>query len=277
VNNCLTCQGLISLCICFLAFWQIPKGPETAKFLDQEEKIAAVDRLRVDSAGTTEGGRTRWKHVRQALTSIHVLVCGLGFFFGNTAAQSFSVFAPSIIAAMGYSSTRAQLLSVGPYVSICAVFEYLTDMPGCCMHFFDSDRLVVGPIQEASHPDHCIRAPGHCWLFHARISASRSAFCQIWCAVSCRHWTLCVLANLARMGGQQLCHCNSAGGGLGHRLYHGKLRWYPCALDILTLRCAKLSHRSCNLVELLVRFLGMCCWVALVLQVGKSTERNGKA
>lgn len=111
-------QGLISLFIAVLAWWIIPRGPETAKFLSEEEKSVAIDRLRVDSAGTTEGGRTRWKHVRQALLSTHVLACGVGFFLGNTAAQSFSVFTPSIIAAMGYSSTRAQLLSVGPYVSI---------------------------------------------------------------------------------------------------------------------------------------------------------------
>lgn len=101
-----------------MAFWEIPRGPETARFLQEEEKEVAVNRLRVDSAGTTENGQTRWKHVRQAFFSTHVLVCGLGFFFGNTAAQSFSVFAPSIIAAMGYSRTQAQLLSVGPYVSL---------------------------------------------------------------------------------------------------------------------------------------------------------------
>jgi hypothetical protein len=108
------------LFIAALAYWQIPKGPETAKFLSDEEKVVAVNRLRIDSAGTTESGRTRWKHVRQALSSTHVLVCGLGFFFGNTAAQSFSVFAPSIIRDMGYASTLAQLLSVGPYVSLLA-------------------------------------------------------------------------------------------------------------------------------------------------------------
>jgi hypothetical protein len=127
-------KGVISILLSVIAFVCIPKGPVEAKFLTEEEKIVAVDRLRLDAAGTSENSaKTKWKHIWQAISSPHTLVCGLGFFFGkcvspppiisqtkmrySTAAQTFSVFSPSIIAAMGYSSTRAQLLSVGPYVS----------------------------------------------------------------------------------------------------------------------------------------------------------------
>lgn len=77
-------EGLVTLVIAGLAFWLIPSGPETAKFLTQEEKVVAVDRLRIDSAGTTEGNSTKPKHIWQALTSVHVLGCGLGFFFGKS-------------------------------------------------------------------------------------------------------------------------------------------------------------------------------------------------
>jgi MFS family permease len=77
------CEGFITLVIAGLAFWFIPAGPEAAKFLTEEEKIVAVDRLRVDSAGTSEGQSTKFKHVWQALGSVHVLGCGLGFFFGK--------------------------------------------------------------------------------------------------------------------------------------------------------------------------------------------------
>lgn len=108
----------------------------------------AVDRLRVDSAGTTEAGQTKWKHVRQALLSPHVLACGVGFFFGNTAAQSFSVFAPSIIAAMGYSRSKAQLLSVGPYVSNAnlAPNHEANFATGCCLCFFHLGWLALGSL-----------------------------------------------------------------------------------------------------------------------------------
>jgi hypothetical protein len=90
----------------------------------------------LDAAGTNEGGpeaKSKLKHILQAISSPHTLVCGLGFFFGkyvllfssrdsahnenSTGAQTFSVFSPSIIAGMGYKNEPAQLLSVGPYVS----------------------------------------------------------------------------------------------------------------------------------------------------------------
>lgn len=62
----------------------IPAGPETAKFLTEEEKVTAVNRLLADSVGTSEGGRTRFKHVWQAFSSPHVLGCGLGFFLSKS-------------------------------------------------------------------------------------------------------------------------------------------------------------------------------------------------
>ena len=161
----------------------------------------AVNRLRVDSAGTTEGGHTRWKHVRQALLSPHVLACGVGFFFGNTAAQSFSVFAPSIIAAMGYSSTRAQLLSVGPYVSIFNPLESsVANYPGLCMSLFDPDRLAFRQIQEASGADHLLCSNWHCRILHARIPAGRPPICQVRRLVPRGHRTLFISATVARLG-----------------------------------------------------------------------------
>ncbi|KAH8801421.1 major facilitator superfamily domain-containing protein [Xylogone sp. PMI_703] len=123
-------EGLISVIIGAAAFYIIPAGPAQARFLSEEEKVVAVDRLRVDSAGTTEQGHTKLKHVILAMKSPHTLGCGLGFFFGNTCAQTFSVFSPSIIAAMGYTDTKAQLLSVGPYVAAAATsifVGYLSD------------------------------------------------------------------------------------------------------------------------------------------------------
>ncbi|KEF60355.1 uncharacterized protein A1O9_01915 [Exophiala aquamarina CBS 119918] len=123
-------EGIISLFIAIAAWFIIPSGPETAKFLTEEEKATAVTRLLADAVGTSERGRTQFKHVWQALTSPHVIGCGFGFFLSNTVAQAFGVFAPSIIRGMGYSSTDAQLLSVGPYAVACGfsiAVGYLSD------------------------------------------------------------------------------------------------------------------------------------------------------
>ncbi|EIT74764.1 permease of the major facilitator [Aspergillus oryzae 100-8] len=114
-------EGLVSVILAVVAFISIPSGPETARFLTESQKQVAVDRMRIDSAGTTEHSRTTFRHVVQGLTTPPIVFCALGFFFGNTCAQSFSLFSPSIISAMGYTKELAQLLSVGPYAAACVI------------------------------------------------------------------------------------------------------------------------------------------------------------
>ncbi|CEL09731.1 Putative Permease of the major facilitator superfamily [Aspergillus calidoustus] len=114
-------EGLVSIALGIIAFLCIPSGPGTAKFLTESQRKVAVDRLQIDAAGTSEHSRTRLRHVIQGLTTLPIVACAIGFFFGNTCAQSFSLFSPSIIRAMGYTDELAQLLSVGPYVIACIV------------------------------------------------------------------------------------------------------------------------------------------------------------
>ncbi|KAL4795358.1 major facilitator superfamily domain-containing protein [Aspergillus venezuelensis] len=123
-------EGLVSIIIAIIAFFVIPSGPQTAKFLTPEERKIAVERIQLDAAGTDEHSRTTLRHIIQGLTNLPIVACALGFFFGNTCAQSFSVFSPTIIAAMGYTAELAQLLSVGPNVAACIlsiIIGYISD------------------------------------------------------------------------------------------------------------------------------------------------------
>ncbi|KAL4956290.1 major facilitator superfamily domain-containing protein [Aspergillus filifer] len=123
-------EGLVSIILAIIAFFIIPSGPQTAKFLTLEQRKVAVERIQLDAAGTDEYSRTRLRHVIQGMTNLPIVACALGFFFGNTCAQSFSVFSPSIIAAMGYTDELAQLLSVGPNVAACIlsiIIGYISD------------------------------------------------------------------------------------------------------------------------------------------------------
>jgi hypothetical protein len=67
-----------------VAFFFLPSGPSTAKFLTEEEKIVAAERLAVDAEGTTENGASgaTLKHVVQAFSSIPTICCSIGFFLG---------------------------------------------------------------------------------------------------------------------------------------------------------------------------------------------------
>ena len=55
------------------------------------------------------------KDVLRSLTSPHVLVIFVLFFMQGTALYGLALFLPSIVNALGFSTTRAQLLSVGPF------------------------------------------------------------------------------------------------------------------------------------------------------------------
>ncbi|KAL6230590.1 hypothetical protein BDW75DRAFT_248543 [Aspergillus navahoensis] len=112
-------EGLVSIILAIIAVFTIPSGPGTARFLTEPQRKLAVDRVQIDAAGTSENSRTRLRHVIQGLTNLPIVACALGFFFGNTCAQSFSLFSPSIIHAMGYTDELAQLLSIGPYAAAC--------------------------------------------------------------------------------------------------------------------------------------------------------------
>ncbi|KAL3485277.1 major facilitator superfamily domain-containing protein [Aspergillus germanicus] len=112
-------EGLVSMLLAIIAFFIIPSGPGTAGFLTESQCKLAVSRLQVDEAATGHHQRTTLRDVRDGLTSLPIVACAIGFFFGNTCAQSFSLFSPSIIGAIGYTDELAQLLSVGPYVAAC--------------------------------------------------------------------------------------------------------------------------------------------------------------
>lgn len=77
-----TDQGLISVCLGIVSYFLLPSDPSTAKFLTEEEKVVAADRLRLDAEGTTETSHATLKHVIQALSSIPTLLCSFGFFLG---------------------------------------------------------------------------------------------------------------------------------------------------------------------------------------------------
>ena len=62
-----------------------------------------------------------WHHVRQAIFNIHTNVCAWCFFCTNSAVQGMGAFVPTILKEFGWTSTKAQLYSVPPYVVACCV------------------------------------------------------------------------------------------------------------------------------------------------------------
>jgi MFS family permease len=113
-------EGLVSVLAACLGLWILPNSPASATFLNDKDRQIACERMhREYKELATE--KTRPRHVKQALTSVHGTLCAFMFFFLNVALQSFSVFLPTILRDLGYTAIQAQLRSVAPYVSACAM------------------------------------------------------------------------------------------------------------------------------------------------------------
>lgn len=100
------------------AYWVINDYPETAKFLTQEEKDEVHRRLKLDRAGLADEFNTKYffHAIKDWKIYIHMLIT-IGIY---TPLYSFSLFLPTIVAAMGHTNNTAQLMTVPPYVVACA-------------------------------------------------------------------------------------------------------------------------------------------------------------
>lgn len=140
-------EGIPSAVLAFPIWFCLPDYPETASWLSPEEKALSAARLKDSSKSSGKG--LSWRDVTSTLTEwrlwIHFLVSADGLteetailttrkiYFGISAPfSSMSLFAPTIVSGLGYTSLRAQLMTVPPY-AVSWVFSILI---GCA-----ADRL----------------------------------------------------------------------------------------------------------------------------------------
>lgn len=93
----------------------LPTRPDECKFLTPTDRIIALERINREHK-ESENERTTVHHVRRAIFNINNMICALGFFFINVSVQSFSLFLPTILNALGWTALKTQFYSVPPYV-----------------------------------------------------------------------------------------------------------------------------------------------------------------
>ncbi|KAI5781445.1 major facilitator superfamily domain-containing protein [Geopyxis carbonaria] len=124
-------EGLATLVVAAGAKWIINDYPETATFLDNEERVEVVSRLKLDR--TSLADEYHIKYFYNALKDwkiyVHMFIT-IGIY---TPLYSFSLFLPTIVKNMGYTNNESQLMSVPPYVVACfctITAGYLADKSG---------------------------------------------------------------------------------------------------------------------------------------------------
>ncbi|KAF7346346.1 MFS general substrate transporter [Mycena sanguinolenta] len=106
-------EGIITVTVSLLAYFVVPTWPQRATFLTETERARLLARLKFDSDSAREE-KFEWFFVFQAFTDHLVWAYALLFHGFAFVLYSLSLFLPTIIAGLGFSSWQAQLLTVPP-------------------------------------------------------------------------------------------------------------------------------------------------------------------
>ncbi|KAI9227891.1 MAG: major facilitator superfamily domain-containing protein [Piptocephalis tieghemiana] len=116
-------EGIPTILLALVCFFYLPDSPSHASFLTQEER--AFSRIRMErefGKGASHGTgdkRIRWTLVFQALKDPKVPLHAVLAFFGSVPMFSLSLFLPTIVRGLGFTSLSAQAMSSPPYVVGC--------------------------------------------------------------------------------------------------------------------------------------------------------------
>ncbi|MCJ1424225.1 hypothetical protein MMC29_002112 [Sticta canariensis] len=108
-------EGLPTILMAPVAFFVLPDSPETARFLNENEKQIARARnvRRIGEAQRARG--IVWKDMGAAVFDLKSWLLALTYFSCNVGFSSLPVFLPTILKDMGFSSINAQGLTAPPF------------------------------------------------------------------------------------------------------------------------------------------------------------------
>lgn len=112
-------EGIATVLVGILSFWMVHDFPDEARFLSDADRIRVLRRLKADKQSSAEHEEFKmiyfWASVKDWKTWLSAVI-----YMGCVSPlYAFSLFLPSIINELGYSSIQAQLLSVPPYAVAC--------------------------------------------------------------------------------------------------------------------------------------------------------------
>jgi MFS family permease len=127
--------------VAVVAYFTLFDFPETASFLTEEERAFVVYRLKYQNFKEEADGGVRvaqddsfqWKFVKSAFLDWQIWLNVLVYWGIVCPLYGISLFLPSIIRALGYSSSTAQLLTVPIYITasvLAVVVAYYSDKVG---------------------------------------------------------------------------------------------------------------------------------------------------
>ncbi|KAK2041103.1 major facilitator superfamily transporter, partial [Colletotrichum somersetense] len=108
-------EGSISLVIGVMCWISLPKSPETAWFLKEEEKTLMI-RIKERGQPLKEKSSFSRSQLVMAITDPFVYLASVALFCSSIALFGFGTFLPTLLKGLGYSSLQANYLSIPVYI-----------------------------------------------------------------------------------------------------------------------------------------------------------------
>jgi MFS family permease len=124
-------EGAPTVLFAPIVFFFMIDSPHTARFLTEEERTFAVERLQLRDRTNRRG--VQWKQVLAGVADYKNYTHGAIHFCNNFSFAALSNFLPTIVQSMGYSSINAQGLTAPAYFAAflcCLLTAYVSDRYG---------------------------------------------------------------------------------------------------------------------------------------------------
>jgi len=114
-------EGLATVIVGIVSYWMVHDFPDEAKFLNPQDRARVLKRLRDDGQASANHEEFKMEFLWASLKDWKTYLFAIIYMGADGALYAFSLFIPSIIAQLGYTSTKANLLSVPPYAAAAIV------------------------------------------------------------------------------------------------------------------------------------------------------------
>lgn len=104
-------ERLITVAYSVVVFFFLPDSPMKARFLDEDEKLVAIERMRANQQGI-ENDTWKWEHVKEAVIDFKTWGWAAMMFSISVPSGGISTFGPLIIKAFGYDSFETILFNI---------------------------------------------------------------------------------------------------------------------------------------------------------------------
>ncbi|KAJ3576373.1 hypothetical protein NP233_g462 [Leucocoprinus birnbaumii] len=144
-------EGLFTFLFGLLSFALLPRSPTHAYFFNDEEKKYVATKLKEDGIEGRDPSidAFSWREVGKAFMLPQIWLLTVVLFCDGTVLYALAYFSPSIVQGLGYTASRAQLMTVPPFAVAfvtATISAWISDRYRCrgAVLMFSSTMCVIG-------------------------------------------------------------------------------------------------------------------------------------